>query len=629
MNGMKSGLLATLILVTLGAVVPACSRRHPVRSLFNAEITIGYPEQVSSLVASSPQVETRVAVDPTEPRHVIVVNLENEGEAYALLVFETRNSGLSWRLLGRIHALGDGSMSDPAVAFNVAGEAFVSSFAINTTMNGTMYELGKFYYELPHTDKLYGPINVDGTDRQAISIDRFGRPVLSGIYSKWGSSKISIRVQVVQFHGINGITVRHRDIPRTAADYGIGNSTQIWNGDLLIPELTGWQWRNSDSMWQQAVRLIRYHMSSGKVWTSEPIAFANVAPVRFILTTGGLPSIAVDRSDGPFQGSIYLLWQSWENGYSNIYVAASRDDGKTWSSPHRVCEDFISPDNCPEADRFDPAIAVNHSGAVGVEWLERRPDIPITDWQSRFAVSLDGSASFSKAWALAPTGAPSKYPASFPIFTSQKNLGGDRHERDLGVARELLGGADSGSSMTADRLGRFWPVWYDYRTGVSQIWTAPVMVHATVALNGSVLLRDFVDVSGATWIRMLGSYMPTTQDVKLTAYVVNASRNSLHGPILLRVLDATSPAGPITLCSPFAEIGNGAVVPILSGNLRGAEQSSQGAELTFRIPPIGTITRGSRFPIYDLSFFHVRYSVLAAAKSTTLHIRSSIRASCK
>src|SRR5439155_539301 len=55
------------------------------------------------------------------------------------------------------------------------------------------------------------------------------------------------------------------------------------------------------------------------------------------------PSIAVDRSDGPHRGRIYVVWSTFccAPGDWEINLAWSDDRGDTWSTPVRVNDDAI------------------------------------------------------------------------------------------------------------------------------------------------------------------------------------------------------------------------------------------------------------------------------------------------
>ena len=106
------------------------------------------------------------------------------------------------------------------------------------------------------------------------------------------------------------------------------------------------------------------------------------------------PVIAVDNSNGPNSGNIYVAMYTWTGTYLRVQVIRSTDDGKTWSQPVPLAP------KSDTHDQFFPAISVNSKGVVGVSWLDRRNDPANHDYQAFAAFSTDGGKTFSKNWQL-------------------------------------------------------------------------------------------------------------------------------------------------------------------------------------------------------------------------------------
>lgn len=97
------------------------------------------------------------------------------------------------------------------------------------------------------------------------------------------------------------------------------------------------------------------------------------------------PTLAVDRSGKATNGSVYIAWNDGRNltvpdvifgsyGYTDIMASRSTDGGATWFAPVRV-------NNNPEplssglgTDQYQPGIAVDKTGKVGVCFYDRRRD---------------------------------------------------------------------------------------------------------------------------------------------------------------------------------------------------------------------------------------------------------------
>ena len=91
------------------------------------------------------------------------------------------------------------------------------------------------------------------------------------------------------------------------------------------------------------------------------------------------PSLAVDAD-----GTVYLAWHDLRAGQSDIYFAASRDGGATFSANRRLNDDR------GEAYQFHPSLGAGRKGAVAVAWEDYRngrADVYL-------AYSADGGATF-------------------------------------------------------------------------------------------------------------------------------------------------------------------------------------------------------------------------------------------
>jgi len=99
------------------------------------------------------------------------------------------------------------------------------------------------------------------------------------------------------------------------------------------------------------------------------------------------PSIAVDNSNGPHSGNLYVVMYNWTGAFMQVVVARSTDGGSTWSKPVPVAPGITH-------DQFLPWISVSPTGLVGVSWLDRRNDPANIDYQAYAAISTDGGESF-------------------------------------------------------------------------------------------------------------------------------------------------------------------------------------------------------------------------------------------
>ncbi len=121
------------------------------------------------------------------------------------------------------------------------------------------------------------------------------------------------------------------------------------------------------------------------------------------------PTLAVDRSGGSRDGTLYLAWNDGnivgfdgvfglDYGFTDILATHSSDAGGTWSSPVRVngnVEPLTSPSVAGRGtDQFMPGIAVDSYGAVGICYYDRRSDPTNFLIDRRCARSFNGGTSW-------------------------------------------------------------------------------------------------------------------------------------------------------------------------------------------------------------------------------------------
>jgi len=114
-------------------------------------------------------------------------------------------------------------------------------------------------------------------------------------------------------------------------------------------------------------------------------------PLRKIDAEAGL---AWDRSGGPFQGRVYLMYTDRPNTSSydtDIYVRYSDDSGTNWSARVRVNDDPVGNGK----SQFLPRIALDQtSGYIAVPFYDCRNSVSNNTAEFWAAVSTNGGASF-------------------------------------------------------------------------------------------------------------------------------------------------------------------------------------------------------------------------------------------
>ena len=152
----------------------------------------------------------------------------------------------------------------------------------------------------------------------------------------------------------------------------------------------------NDACHPASLVMLSKSVDGGSTW-STPIKIATVHDRSLPHTFEGVdnyPSIAVDNSDGPYAGNLYVVMYNWTGTYLKVIMIRSTDGGTTWSKPLPLA---------PKTDTHDqwfPAISASPGGLVGVSWLDRRNDPNDIDYQAFAAISYDGGKSFAPNWQL-------------------------------------------------------------------------------------------------------------------------------------------------------------------------------------------------------------------------------------
>jgi hypothetical protein len=121
-----------------------------------------------------------------------------------------------------------------------------------------------------------------------------------------------------------------------------------------------------------------------------PPYFGGTGAVPGLGRVFGFPQVGV------FGSNLYLAWSDFRNGDIDVFLAASRDRGRTWAAPVRVTTDSLHSGR----DQFFQFLAVDPmNGDVYVQFFDRRDDPTNRRTGFTLARSTDGGRSFKNyAW---------------------------------------------------------------------------------------------------------------------------------------------------------------------------------------------------------------------------------------
>jgi hypothetical protein len=597
---MKQIFLATVVLTALAAPI-------------HAQISVGANVQVSKGYGNDPHFELLANADPRDPNRLIACSSIYPSGPNSTVVYSSFDGGRSWS--ATLGPKGLETSGDPVCTYGPNGDAY---YVALKSVNGKGRTI---IYKSTDGGKTWGaPLPLMGTDREFVVVDNTNSKYRGSIYINGTGFTRGISPQLKEW--ATDLTVLYsRDGVHWAASkraelgnryvLGMGNSVVLSDGTLLFTfgEIENYSSGTSPIASPKpgepnAVLQVIRSDDGGE--TLEPAVTISPFYMDWPPTTTSVnPYLAVDLSTGPFKDRVYCVWPDKRSGRLEIHVSHSDDKGKTWSSPVVVNDDrpWSAPGRGPDA--LMPVIQVSKDGVVGVVYQDRRDNPDNQSYSVRFTASLDGGETWMP---------------SAPV-SSKPNLVGPRDNVALNVSPTLSlprdtstppatastgairpltlsvnvnafsfsGGHYAGMAMNAS--GSFHPVWIDNRTGVAQMWTAPVTVKGMAAKHGGGELATMKEVSDRVRLELWNpEYDRGRGTVTLTAALRNASRDTVRGPVKVRVVDVRSQLGNVVIPDAGPGIRGAGAIWDLSSLLANAtllpDSLSASRKLTFRINDI-------------------------------------------
>jgi hypothetical protein len=339
----------------------------------------------------SMEVEPSVAIDPTDPRHLIGAWQQDRwssGASAGVIGATSFDGGATWTpSMAAISRCSGGDASnggdyeratDPWVTFAADGTAWQIGLALDGTTARNAVRAARSIdggrtWEAPTTLRADDDPDVFN-DKESITAD----PTDAGrVYATW--DRLTGLLMPTKPIG-TGPTYFARttggvwEPARAIFDPGIdqqtiGNVIVVLPDGTLIDLIDVISMASTDHPMNQAAVL--RSTDHGDTW-SAPIVIATIESIgvhdverdAYVRSGGILPEIAVDRASG----ALYVVWEDARfSGFAVNGLALSRstDGGLTWSAPAQI-------NQVPTVDAFDPAIAITSDGAVGVSYYDTR-----------------------------------------------------------------------------------------------------------------------------------------------------------------------------------------------------------------------------------------------------------------
>jgi hypothetical protein len=427
--------------------------------------------------------ESSLMVNPRNPLNMVGASKRfttlTAAYQFTLRAYATHDGGQTWK----DHELGQPNgtdfTSDPAVAYDDLGNAFVMGHIWN---NGTqrVYKGLAVYKSTDGGDTWSTPniIYTQYADKQTIFGDTtLGSPHHGNVYAAWDGGG-GLMFARTKDHGGNWIGVKQGGVDQPVGSLvvpgGVIPTIAVApNGKLFV------------FYYMNVLGSFDLHMitstDGGDSFTSDSAAVARVVTGVTSVppqVPGGhfrLESIPTSCASG---SAVVVAWADYRNGRSQIFYRRSNDAGATWlGSASGELLTAAAPSPADQHD-FMPQLAAAETGEIGCCFCEFGSKggsaIPLIDVVT--VVSIDSAAAFDKR--LTVTDLP----------------------WDPAIDAPLTGGAGVNGPVTfiGDYFGfaaghnDFHPFWTDTRTGVQELFTSRVFIEVPTGGPGYV-----------TWLQIL------------------------------------------------------------------------------------------------------------------------------
>jgi hypothetical protein len=353
------------------------------------------------------EVEPAIAVDPSDPRTLVTTWQQDVGGASSRsdLVAFSRDGGRSWHTatIPRLTVCTGGDAdfaSDPWLSIGVDGTVYFSGTTGTATSQpppvAVVASTSRDHGHTWHAPTTIAPAE-PGNDSDAVTASptRAGHAYL--VWANWDHTyqlpmTAALRFSRTTDHGSHwsAPVLIHQPAP-TAIDFS-GHIVVLRDGTLLAV------WANADLAQGVGTLMASRSGDKGRTWqpavdiASQPVGMFADPDTGQELPQPGFPSVALSPD-----GTVYVASESSSSPSSGaVSVSRSRDGGRTWSTSRLPGVTAFA---------FEPAIAVDSRGRVGLLWYDLRRDGPgdaalTTDvW---FARSSDRGATWRQSHLAGP-----------------------------------------------------------------------------------------------------------------------------------------------------------------------------------------------------------------------------------
>ena len=427
-----------LLLALAGILDGRPGRAAPVAAPFGPNIRVNQ-------TTTDQQQEPTLAVNPTNPQMIIAAAKDWRSGHKEVWHYHSSDGGATW---ADVHLPGLPpdlpNQSDPVVVYNADGVAYTCVIGYN---QDDFSKGGLFVARSTDNGATWStPVQVANNsakvfnDKEWLTVDRSPAATRGTLYVTWTRfttlTANSERGDIVEVRSTDsGATwsdqvqvSRQRDQDNVQGSFPAvgpaGDLNVLYYDETITQGL--WVARSADGgqSFAAPVKVAAVHRPPSPLPTSKFRMFV-------------LPVLTINPKDD----ALTVTWNDYVTN-SDILLATSHDNGRTWGAPVRVNQDTGT------ADQFFPTAIYGPDGLLHVAWLDRRDDPHNLTFSCYYSQSSDEGAT----------------------FTPNVRIGSAQSDPSIGFDGTLIGDYIQADAMA----GRAWVSWVDTRDGDQNIYSTSI-----------------------------------------------------------------------------------------------------------------------------------------------------------
>lgn len=320
--------------------------------------------------AGRPHDETSITANFTNPNNLVGAANDYRGADAGCGFYSSIDGGLTWQADGTLPLGGFAAAGDPSVAGDGLGNIYYSCLRFNRVGSANDIAVassadGGLTWSVP-VPVVTGTGSDDFNDKPYIAVDTTNGPFNGQIYVTW--TNFGIGASIRRSFSVDGGATWAAPLTISDTQSNQGSVPAVGpNGEVYV-------------VWEDFIipRMLITKSTDGGVSFQTNIPVSDIVPIRsplpgFAFRTNSFPTLAVDTTNGPCQGSVYVAWADFRNGDADIFFSASSDGGTTWSPATRI-------DDAPTGiHSFFPWMAVDPQGIIHVVFYDNRLSANLLD----------------------------------------------------------------------------------------------------------------------------------------------------------------------------------------------------------------------------------------------------------